>query len=72
MAQVMEPAAVVERHRHPIRGAVGGLLLGLGVVILLIVYGKAPFTSGLPFLLILLAFIVLGVLIGLFAPARRK
>lgn len=56
--------------RRPIRGALSGLLLGLGVLVLLFIYSAATFTSLLPFVLILVAFIVLGTLVGLFAPAR--
>jgi FtsH-binding integral membrane protein len=69
-APVPAPAPVA-RKRHPIRGAIAGLLLGLGVIILLIVYGKATFTSSVPFLIILLVGLVLGILVGLFGPARK-
>jgi hypothetical protein len=58
--------------RRPIRGAVSGLVLGLGVLILLFIYSAATFTSLLPFMLILVAFIVVGALVGLFAPARGR
>jgi hypothetical protein len=56
--------------RRPIRGALSGLVLGLGVLVLLVIYSAATFTSLLPFILILVAFGVLGTLVGLFAPAR--
>ena len=58
--------------RRPVRGAVSGLVLGLGVLVLLFIYSAATFTSLLPFILILVAFIVLGTLVGLFAPARGR
>jgi hypothetical protein len=41
------------------------------VVVLLFVYGQTPFTSIVPLVVIVIAFLVLGVLWGLFAPARR-
>ena len=56
--------------RHPIRGFLSGLLLGLGALILLVVFGGGAFTSWWPFALIAGSFVVLGVLFGLFAPAR--
>ncbi|HEX4428125.1 MAG TPA: hypothetical protein VHZ96_02515 [Frankiaceae bacterium] len=56
--------------RRPLRGALSGLVLGLGVLVLLFIYSAATFTSLLPFILILVAFIVAGVLMGLFGPAR--
>jgi hypothetical protein len=58
--------------RRPVRGALSGLLLGLGVLLLMVIYSAAAFTSLVPFILILVAFIVAGTLVGLFAPARRK
>jgi hypothetical protein len=58
--------------RRPIRGALSGLVLGLGVLVLLFIYSAATFTSLLPFILILVAFIVLGTVVGLFAPARGR
>jgi hypothetical protein len=60
-----------ERKRRPVRGFFSGLVLGVGVVILLFIYGAAAFTSFVPFVLIVAALAVIGVLIGLFAPARR-
>jgi hypothetical protein len=58
--------------RRPVRGALSGLLLGLGVLLLMVIYSAAAFTSLVPFILILVAFIVAGTLVGLFGPARRK
>jgi hypothetical protein len=58
--------------RRPVRGAFSGLLLGLGVLLLMVIYSAAAFTSLVPFILILAAFIVAGTLVGLFFPARRK
>ncbi|HEX4018539.1 MAG TPA: hypothetical protein VHX15_17510 [Frankiaceae bacterium] len=67
-----DPAPVAARKRRPIRGALSGLLLGLGVLLLLLIYSAATFTSLLPFVLILVAFLVLGTMVGLFAPARGR
>jgi hypothetical protein len=58
--------------RRPIRGALSGLVLGLGTLLLMLIYSAATFTSLVPFILIMVAFIVIGVLVGLFAPARRR
>ena len=59
------------RKPHPIRGLFGGLLLGLGVLILLVLLGAGAFTSWVPFLVILLACIAVGVLLSLFGPSVR-
>jgi len=59
------------RKLHPIRGLFGGLLLGIGVLILLVLFGAAAFTSWVPFLLILLGCIAVGVLLSFFGPAVR-
>jgi hypothetical protein len=61
-----------KRKPHPIRGLFGGLLLGLGVLILLVLFGAAAFTSWVPFLVILLACIAVGVLLSLFGPTVRE
>lgn len=60
------------RTRRPIRGALSGLVMGLGVLILLFIYSAAAFASIVPFILILLACIAVGVLVSLFAPARSS
>ena len=67
-AEGEEPAV----KRRPVRGALSGLLLGLGVLLLMVIYSAAAFTSLVPFILILVAFILGGTLVGLFGPARRK
>ncbi len=59
------------RKPHPVRGLFGGLLLGVGVVILLVLFGAAAFTSWWPFLVIVLACIAVGVLLGIFGPSVR-
>ncbi len=60
------------RDRHPIRGFFAGLLVGLGVVIMLVIYAKAAYTTPWPLLGIVGAFAVVGVLVGLFGPTRGK
>ncbi len=56
--------------RHPFRGSVSGLFLGLGLVVLVIVPGVVPFASITPFILIIVGAILLGLAIGLFGPKR--
>jgi hypothetical protein len=54
---------------HPIRGALGGLLMGVGIALLLIVYGSAPFgvaTLWIPPLVLL----ILGVIWGMVGPTK--
>ena len=56
-------------NRHPVRGAVAGLLLGLGIALLLFSYAKiAVGTLAVP--LVVLIGLVVGLLVGLFAPSR--
>ncbi|HLX89390.1 MAG TPA: hypothetical protein VKR22_13160 [Acidimicrobiales bacterium] len=57
--------------RRPIRGLLGGLLLGLGLIILLILVGAAAFTSWAPFAGILGACIAVGGVLGAFSPQIR-
>lgn len=59
-----------ELQRRPIRGALWGLLLGIGATALLIMYSVIA-VGTLTLWVVLLAFIVLGVLWGLFGPAKR-
>jgi hypothetical protein len=57
--------------KHPIGGGLSGLALGLGFVMMLIIYGFAWFEDWWPYVIILLLFVVAGVLIGMFAPPWR-
>ena len=57
--------------RHPFRAFFGGLLLGLGVATLLVVYAKVPFGKPVFFVLIG-ALAVVSTLLALFAPPRRR
>ena len=62
----------VKRKRHPFRGLLAGLLVGLGVSIMLLIYGKVTTESGWPVLTITGGFVVVGVLVGLFGPTRGR
>lgn len=55
------------RKRHPIRGAISGLVLGIGVGILLVVYAKLPWGAVTPIVPVA-GFFVLGLLLGLVGP----
>lgn len=57
--------------RHPIRGFFGGLLIGLGLSILLVIYGVAPLGQA-TVLVVLLVFAALGVAAAWFLPPRRR
>ena len=56
-------------HRHPVLGFFAGLVLGLGIAMLLFVFGIVPMTiSWLG--IVVAAFVVLGVVLAFVAPAR--
>lgn len=57
--------------RHVVRGVLAGLMLGLGLALLVLVYGKAPFGIATPYVC-LGAGLVAGVCVGLSGPARRR
>jgi predicted lipid-binding transport protein (Tim44 family) len=59
------------RKRHPIRGLFGGLLVGLGVALLLVLYGKIAFGTLTPYVIIL-AGVVVGVAWAFVAPVRGR
>jgi len=62
----------VNRKRHPFRGFAAGVLLGLGVSIMLLIYGKVTTESGWPVLAVTGGFAAIGVLVGLFGPTRGR
>lgn len=64
--------ALPTARRHPVTGLFGGLLLGLGVIILIVLFGLAAFTSWWPFAVILGGIIVIGALLGSFGPSVRR
>lgn len=57
--------------RHPIRGFFGGLLIGLGLSILLVIYSVAPLGSW-TVLVVLLLFGALGVAAAWVLPPRSR
>lgn len=57
--------------RHPIRGAVWGFLMGIGVALILFNFALIALGQAVPWLLIIGGFTVLGVLWGMFAPAKK-
>lgn len=65
------PAATVRVQRHPIRGILSGLLLGLALALMVLVYGKAPFGTMTPWIC-LGAGLVAGLAMGLAGPVRRR
>jgi hypothetical protein len=69
MAMPTSPPMRVKR--HPIRGLFAGLSLGLGLALMVIVYGKAPFGTVTPFVC-LGAGLFAGVVMGLGGPRRRR
>ena len=59
----------VERKRHPIKGLIFGLLLGLGLALLAISYSLAP-VGEITVECLVIAGAVLGLLWGLLGPAK--
>ena len=57
--------------KHPIRGAIWGLLLGLGLAIYAILFAIIPFTDWVPLILVVLAGVVIGVAWAYLAPAKK-
>jgi len=57
-------------HRHPIRGFIWGLVFGLGVTGLLIVFSIVPLSIS-NLILYTAVITVVGVLWGLFAPPKK-
>ncbi len=58
-------------HRHPVRGFFAGLMLGLGLAIMLFIYGVVPITA-LWFLVLVLGGMALGVVLAYVVPVRHK
>lgn len=58
--------------RRPLRGLLGGLLFGLGLIMLLVLLGAAVFTSWWPFAVILGVCFLVGGLLGFLSPQIRS
>jgi hypothetical protein len=58
--------------RHPIKGALGGLFLGLAVVLLLVIFSISPVKTFTPYYFVVGGCFLLGLLWGIFGPARRR
>ena len=61
---------MVVKHRHWIRGILGGLIFGLGLGVGSIVYGITTFGAMTPWVAVVLG-LVLGIVL-IFVPAIRK
>lgn len=59
----------VRPKRHLIRGLLSGLLLGLGLALLVIVYGKAPFGVATPYVIVICG-VMAGLVNALVGPTR--
>lgn len=57
--------------RHPFRGFLGGLMIGLGLAILLVIYGAAPLGSATVVILVL-GFAAIGTAAAWFLPRRSR
>ena len=64
-------SAVWEKDRHPFRGLFAGLLMGLGAALLSISFGLILAGALTPVVMIV-AFLVIGLLVALFGPSRRR
>jgi hypothetical protein len=60
-----------EVRKHPVRGAIWGFFLGLGVAIYLILFAVIAFGEWIPFGLCIAAGIALGILWAYVAPAKQ-
>ena len=56
---------MIRRRRHPIRGLLAGVTLSLGIALLLLSYGAVRSTSITPFVLLVVAGMVLGFGLGM-------
>jgi hypothetical protein len=56
--------------RHPFKAILSGILLGVGMMLLVMVYAKAPFGSITPWIC-LGSGVIAGLVLGLFGPARK-
>ncbi len=66
----MATAQQTQIKRHPIRGAAYGLLMGLGAAVYLVIFSVTPFSVATT-IIVVAAGLVVGVVWGLFAPAKQ-
>lgn len=57
--------------RHPIRGAVYGLLLGFSAAVYLILFAVIAFGDWVPLIIVLAAGVIVGILWAYVAPAKQ-
>lgn len=56
--------------RHPVRGALGGLLIGIGLALLVVMLGLAPLGE-LTVVVIVVAFVAIGLVLSWVLPPRE-
>jgi hypothetical protein len=56
--------------KHPIRGAIYGLLMGVGASLILAGQGVIAFGETGPFIIVIVIGLVVGIVWGLFGPAK--
>ncbi len=66
-----DPSATRTIVRHPIRGALYGLMLGLGGAMWLTLAGVINLLDIVPTVIVVVAGIVIGILWSMFAPAKK-
>jgi hypothetical protein len=57
--------------KHPVRGALWGLLLGFSLAVYAILFAIIPFTDWVPLLLVALVGVAIGVAWAYLAPAKQ-
>lgn len=55
--------------RHPLRGAIGGLLIGIGLSLVVVMLGLAPLGE-LTVVVIVVAFVAIGLVLAWVLPPR--
>jgi len=66
----MATATQTQLKRHPIRGAIYGLLTGIGAAVYLVIFGITPF-SVTTMIVVVAASLVIGAFWGVLAPAKK-
>jgi len=66
-----DPSAAGTIVRHPIRGALYGLLLGLGIALWLMLTGVIDLLDLVPSVIVVVAGVVVGIAWSMFAPAKK-